>query len=345
MEKIQKRNNLKKILYLGNKLAKHGKTPTGIDFMVPRLRGLSYEVKAVSSKKNKLLRLLEMWTTIIKERYSIDYILIDTYSTLNFWYAVTCAKLARRFSIPYVCILRGGDLPHRIMKSKRISDELFKNAHTNIGLSKYLVNTFQGLGYENITYIENTIELKNYSFQLKSLEYPKLLWVRSFSEIYNPQLAILILEEIKKDFPQAELCMVGPDKDGSLEKCKELAKRKQLPVKFTGKLTKEEWIQLSEHYNLFINTTNFDNTPISVIEAMALGLPVISTNVGGLPYLIDAEEDGLLVSKNDRDAFVNAIDRLIAQPEFAQQLSIAARKKVEQFDREVVKQKWDAVLQ
>ena len=78
---------------------------------------------------------------------------------------------------------------------------------------------------------------------------------------------------------------------------------------------------------------------------MALGLPVISTNVGGLPYLIDAEEDGLLVPKNDSDAFVNAIDRLIAQPEFAQQLSIAARKKVEQFDWEVVKQKWDAVLQ
>ncbi len=334
-----------KILYLGNRLAKHGKTPTGIDFMVPRLRGLSYEVKAVSSKKNKVLRLLEMWTTIVKEWNTIDYILIDTYSTLNFWYAVTCAKLARRFSIPYVCILRGGDLPHRITKSRRRSDELFKNAHTNIGLSKYLVNTFQDLGYENITYIENTIELKNYSFQLKSLEYPKLLWVRSFSEIYNPQLAILILEEIKKDFPQAELCMVGPDKDGSLEKCKQLAKRKQLSVKFTGKLSKEEWIKLSKDYNLFINTTNFDNTPISVIEAMALGLPVISTNVGGLPFLIAHEKDGILVEKEQVAPFIREIKILVTHPERAYQLAAKARKKVEQFDWEVVKEKWKRVLQ
>ena len=59
----------------------------------------------------------------------------------------------------------------------------------------------------------------------------------------------------------------------------------------------------------------------------------------------EIKKDGVLVPKNNSDTFVNAIDRLIAQPEFAQQLSIAARKKVEQFDWEVVKQKWDAVLQ
>ena len=340
---IKKRK--KQLLYLGNKLSKYGKTPTGIDFLVPQLESLGFRVKAYSDKKNKLYRLFSMWFAIYKNRESLDYILIDTYSTLNFWYAVTSAYIARCYSIPYICILRGGDLPNRIRKSKNASEQLFKGAYTNIGLSQYLVSNFRALGYTNITYIENTITLDNYTYKKRAFDTPRLLWVRSFAEIYNPTLAIEIFEKIKQKFPQAELCMVGPEKDGSLAKCKALAEAKNLPVKFTGKLTKEEWVTLAEDYNIFMNTTNFDNTPVSVIEAMALGLPVVSTNVGGLPYLIDAEKDGVLVPKNDSDAFVNAIDRLIAQPEFAKKLSVAARKKVEQFDWEVVKQKWDAVLQ
>ena len=80
--------------------------------------------------------------------------------------------------------------------------------------------------------------------------------------------------------------MVGPDKDGSLEKTKQYAKEKGVlhRVRFTGGLSKTEWIELSKDYNIFINTTNVDNTPVSVMEAMALGFPVISTNVGGVPF-------------------------------------------------------------
>ena len=66
-------------------------------------------------------------------------------------------------------------------------------------------------------------------------------------------------------------------------------------MNFTGKLSKQEWRDLSKDYNVFINTTNFDNTPVSVIEAMALGIPVVSTNVGGLPFLITDKVDGVLV--------------------------------------------------
>ena len=49
-------------------------------------------------------------------------------------------------------------------------------------------------------------------------------------------------------------------------------------VIFQGRLTKHEWVELSYNYDIFINTTNYDNQPISVIESMALGLPIISTN-------------------------------------------------------------------
>jgi len=77
---------------------------------------------------------------------------------------------------------------------------------------------------------------------------------------------------------------------------------------------------------------------------MALGLPVVSTNVGGLPYLISHEVDGVLVPPNDPQAMADAIMRLQTDPKRCKTLTQNARKKVEQFDWAVVKTQWQALL-
>lgn len=150
---------------------------------------------------------------------------------------------------------------------------------------------------------------------------------------------------MKDENIEAELCMVGPDNDGVLQKVEELAKELNVEVTFTGKLSKTKWINLSKNYNIFINTTNFDNMPVSVIEAMALGLPIVSTNVGGIPFLIDHNQDGILVNPNNVTVFVDSIKQIINQPEFANSIVLKARKKVEHFDWEIVKHKWTELLQ
>ncbi|HIB37486.1 glycosyltransferase family 4 protein [Mesonia sp.] len=335
----------KKILYLGNKLSHKGRNSTGVETLGKQLEQVGYQVVSVSAFSNKLVRLIHMLSTVIIKSKKSDVLLLDTYSTANFWYAYLSAKLARNLKLPYICILHGGNLPNRLKNSPTKTKELFSNAKYNVAPSGYLISEFQEKGFKNLKFIPNTIEIENYPFFYRKVDTPKLLWVRSFAEIYNPTLAIEVFEKINEKFPNAKLCMVGPEKDGSLAKCKTLAKQKNLSVEFTGKLSKEEWTTLAKEYNIFINTTNFDNTPVSVIEAMALGLPVISTNVGGLPYLIDDQKDGLLVPKNDSEASIKAINQLIEHPELAQQLSINAREKVEKFDWEVVKEKWHEVLQ
>ena len=143
---------------------------------------------------------------------------------------------------------------------------------------------------------------------------------------------------------EAELCMVGPEKDGSLAKTKALAKQLNISVKFTGKLSKKDWIALSENYDIFINTTNFDNTPVSVIEAMALGIAVVSTNVGGIPYLLEDQKDGLLVAPNNVSEMVHAIENLVNSPELVQKIAQNAKNKADQFDWEVVKTQWKMLL-
>ncbi|MEM7086949.1 MAG: glycosyltransferase family 4 protein [Bacteroidota bacterium] len=336
--------NARKLLYIGNNLRGSGTTVTTIETLSAQLRTVGFEVYTYSSKKNKILRLLDMIFGVLSKGRKVEAVLIDTYSTQNFYYAVAVANLCRLFGCPYIPILHGGNLPERLRNNRSLSFKLFHGAATNVAPSPYLVDAFKAEGYDKVNYIPNTIAINDYSFSLRNSIGPRLLWVRSFAEIYHPMLALKLVENLKTRYPNVTLCMVGPEKDGSLQRCKDYALQQDLPVIFTGKLSKEVWREKSTDFDIFINTTNFDNTPVSLIEAMALGLPIVSTNVGGIPYLIEDRKDGLLVSNNDVSAFAKAIDELCADHDLTQALSVNGRKKAEGFDWENVKQHWLTLL-
>jgi len=335
---------MKKILYIGNQLKYFNATPTSVDILSALLKKEGYEVHTASGKKNKVLRMLDMCFSVIKFRNKIDIVLIDTYSTSNFYYAVAVAWWCKIFKIPYVPILHGGNLPNRLIKSKKLSNTLFHLAKTNVTPSEYLMQKFKEAGYFNLVVIPNSLELKNYVFKQRKMA-PRLLWVRSFSEIYNTLMALNVLEKLRETYPEASLCMVGPEKDGSMERCKKWAVVNSLPVTFKGKLSKTDWVRLSESYAIFINTTNFDNMPFSLLEAMALGLPIVSTNVGGIPFLVEDGQTAMLVNKDDTEAMSDAIIKLIKEEPLANKISINARKKVEKFDWSEVKPLWMSVFE
>lgn len=334
----------KNLIYIGNQLESKGGAPTSIDFLAPLLEKEGYVVKTASSKKNKFLRLADMLLLILKNSQSSQVVLIDTYSTANFWYAYFSGRACQKLGIKYIPLLHGGELPLRLKRSPKACESLFKNAISNISPSIFIKEKFLEKGISRVHYIPNSLRLEKYSFKARTTFKPKLLWVRAFSEIYEPLLAIKALEILLKKFPLAELCMVGPEKDSSLKTCQKYVEENKLPVKFTGILEKQEWHILAAEYDIFLNTTKIDNTPVSVIEAMALGLPVVSTNVGGIPYLIENQLDGVLVSFNNPVETAGAIEALLENPEKAKKIAASARLKVEKFDWEVVKKMWNEVL-
>ena len=332
------------ILYLGNALSKHGYTPAMMETLAPKLAG-KHQLLSYSTKKNQLLRFLDIILAVIRHRRVTSLIIIDTFSTLAFWYFVAVATLCRFFAIPYIPVLRGGDLPARVARQSAFLNKSFAYAAVNISPSAYLKRGFDKLGYKTIC-IPNFLEMEKYPFKKRSALQARLLWVRAIHRIYNPGLAIRLVHALKDLYPDITLCMVGPDKDGSLEKMIALARELNVEekVRFTGKLSKADWINLSTDFDIFINTTDVDNMPVSVIEAMALGLPVVSTNVGGVPDLIDPDKDGLLVAKDNLEEFKSAVIQLLADPGLGVALSNAARKKAESFSWERVGPLWDEVI-
>jgi glycosyltransferase involved in cell wall biosynthesis len=335
---------LKRILYIGNNLSEVGKTQTTIESLSKNLREEGYTVYVFSNKKLKLWRLFDMLFAVLKYASKVDYVLIDTYSTQNFLYAYLVSQLCRILNLKYVPILHGGNLPSRLQSHPRLSKALFHHAYKNISPSLYIKSEFEKRGYSNIVCIPNTIDIPSYPYKQRGYDTINLLWVRSFSKIYNPLLAIKLFKALQEEGFKATLCMVGPEGDGSLQEAKDLAKALGVEVTFTGKLSKKSWIQRSENYNIFINTTNFDNMPVSVMEAMALGLPIVSTNVGGMPFLINNGNDGILVNPNDVDGFLKSIKWLVLHPKEANNMAQQARTKAEQFDWKIIKKKWHFIL-
>ncbi|WP_405605366.1 glycosyltransferase family 4 protein [Polaribacter sp. Asnod1-A03] len=333
----------RRILYIGNNLTKKTKYNSTIIVLSNLLKGEGYSVIVSSDKTNKLLRLIAMCFSLLKNRNKIDYVLIDTFSTINFYYALIISQLSRIFKLKYISILHGGNLPKRLSKNKFFSDLIFNNSYKNIAPSNYLKSSFEDKGYKTI-FIPNVVEIEDYKFKLRKSIGPKLFWVRAFKEIYNPTLAIKVLDILKKEYPEAKLCMVGPFVDDSYQNCLQLVSKLKLEdsVEFTNVLLKEDWHKKSENFDIFINTTNFDNTPVSVMEAMALGLPLVSTNVGGMPYLIDNEIDGLLVEKDDALKMTSKILDVLKGD--YPKMSEKAREKVETFAWEFVKNKWFKIL-
>ena len=333
------------VLYVGNYLKGPKRNPTYMFTLGPLLQDLGYQLYYTSSKNNKFWRLIDMLTCVTSRSKKTQIVLIDTYSSQNFYYAFLVAWFCRRLGLPYIPILHGGELPNRLKHSPSLSQKLFNGAYTNVAPSAYLEHRFKESKYTNVIRIPNAITLKVYPFKKREQASLNLLWVRRLQELYNPLMALKVLKILKDKGFKAKLCMVGSDFDGSLDTLKQYAKKYQLEVKFTGYLPKDSWLHLSQDYDIFLNTTNADNTPISVIEVMALGLAVVSTDVGGLPYLINNEKNGLLVTPDNSKAMADAILKLYQNPDLFQNITKVARKKVEAFDVEKVQLQWKELIE
>ncbi len=333
------------ILQIGNKLGKKGKSESFMESLDMRLVGEGFEILTLSDKKNYLFRMMDMILSVIKYRNKTELIIIHAFSTFAFWYAFFVSSAAKLLKLPFILVLHGGDFPNRIKRSPYACKYIFRNADLIITPSEYLQKAVNAFGFQ-VFYLPNFIDISEYAFETKDNKQLNILWVRAFNKMYNPALFIEIILQLMEKGYKVRSAMVGPDSDGTMmEILKKIAESKlEDHIIITGRLEKKEWVELSKGYNYFVNTTNYDNRPISLIEAMALGLPVISTNVGGLPTLIKHNENGILVDPNNANLFVDEIMKLYDDNTSYKSIARNARKYVEQFDWENVRKDWISLI-
>jgi glycosyltransferase involved in cell wall biosynthesis len=303
-------------------------------------------VITTSRKRNRAVRAIDMlWTTWWRRT---DYTLaqVDVYSGPAFLWAEAVCQLLRWLKKPYILTLHGGNLPVFASRHPVRVRKLLERAAAVTAPSSYLLERL-GCFRDDLLLVPNPIAVENYPFRQRRCLKPRLIWLRAFHEMYDPALAPALLARLVSDFPDATLTMVGPDKgDGSLERARSEAVRAGVAdrVRFVGGIEKAEVPKWLSSEDIFLNTAKLDNTPVSVLEAMACGLCVVSTNVGGIPNLLEHERDALLVPPGNARAMSEAVRRLLMDKRLAEALSSAARRKAEERDWKRVLPLWTNLL-
>jgi len=335
-----------RVLIVGNFLSADRVTRFVCEDLAARLSAGGWEVLTASAKVNRARRLLDMAATAWRRRRDYAVAQIDVYSGPAFLWAEVVCWVLRRAGKPYVLTLHGGQLPEFASRWPDRVRRLLRSAASVTSPSRYLRERLEPLGV-TIRLLPNPIDAERYPFRERGPARPELVWLRAFHRIYNPTLAPRVLSLLLKDFPEARLRMIGPDKtDGSLDETRRAAADLGVSdrVEFAGGVAKADVPAALSRGDIFLNTTNVDNTPVSVLEAMACGLCVVSTNVGGLPYLLDDETTALLVPPGDAASMAGAVRRLLEDSALARRLSTSGRRVAETFTCGVILPKWESLL-
>lgn len=310
------------------------------------MQNIGINVRTTSAKTNKIHRLGDILWTIWRDKQIYDIAQIDVFSGWAFEWACLSGWMLNILKKTFVLTLHGGNLPMFAARNPGRVRNLLKNAAAVTAPSSYLQKAMQPYR-QDILLLPNPLDISHYSFRMRAAPAPRLVWLRAFHHIYNPSLAPRVLALLANEFPDINLTMFGPDKmDGSFELTRKTAHDMgvQDRIGFPGAVPKERVPEVLQTGDIFLNTTNVDNTPVSVLEAMACGLCVVTTNVGGLPDLLEDGVDALLVPPDDSQAMANAIRRLLIEPGLAEKLSVNARRKVEGFDWSVILPQWERLF-
>lgn len=336
------------LLFVGNFLDMHIGTRAISEDLSLRLAGAGWPVRITSRKKIKLLRLMDMLTTVWNGRAHFELALVDVYSGPAFRFAECVCWLMRRLGKPFILTLHGGNLPVFAAATGNRVPNLLGSAVQVTAPSRYLLETMKPY-CSKLLLIPNPIPLGDYPVKAATTvrNAAKLVWLRAFQQTYNPQLAVDALAILRPQFPGLTLTMIGPDKgDGTLAAVRRHIRRLGLEdsIQIVGSIPKSAVPQYLSECDIFLNTTDVDNTPVSVLEAMACGLAIVSTNVGGIPYILKHEKNALLVEPRAPHQMAAAVRRLIEDESLTRRLCVNGRAAVEPFDWPAVLPQWEKLL-
>ena len=259
---------------------------------------------------------------LVQQLKQADVVHVFSASYASFLLAPLPAMLiARALGRPVVLNYRSGEAPDHLQHSA-IARKAIAQVELNVVPSRFLVDVFRGFDID-ATIIPNIVDPETFPFRERDPLRPRLVSTRNFDALYNVPTTIRAFRLVQDRWPDASLTLVG----GGPQEMELRALTEQLRLRnvtFAGRVKPDDIAGFYAANDIYIQSPNIDNMPTSVLEAFASGLPVVSTEAGGVPAILTHGQHGLLAKLADYETLGHHVLRLLDNPAYARTLARAA---------------------
>jgi glycosyltransferase involved in cell wall biosynthesis len=250
--------------------------------------------------------------------------------------------IARAFGRPVLLNYHSGEAEDHLRRSP-VARAILRRLGPIIVPSRFLVDVFARAGLAAAA-IPNVIDRDRFRYQVRQALRPRLLSTRNFEANYNVACTVRAFARIQARHPDATLTVIGSGSEDTALKV--LAATLGLRgIRFLGRVPPDEMPRHYAEADIYLQTPAVDNMPLSVLEAYASGLPVVSTAAGGVGTILADGVHGLLAPLDDDAAIAAAVERLLGEPGLGARLAAAALRETDAFVWDAVRDRWAAVYE
>jgi glycosyltransferase involved in cell wall biosynthesis len=275
---------------------------------------------------------------LVREIARADVVHVFSASYSSFVLAPLPALMAAKaLGKPVVLNYRSGEAPDHLERSA-LARAAISRADLNVVPSQFLVDVFRGFGIE-ASIIPNIVDHERFRFRTRDPLRPRLVSTRNFDALYNVAATIRAFRLVQDRWPDATLTLVG----GGAQRAQLEALARDLKLRhvtFTGQVPPDDIARWYAANDIYIQSPDIDNMPASVVEAFASGLPVVSTEAGGVPAILTHGRHGLLAALADYEALAAHVLRLLDRPDEARAFARAAYERCQAWAWPHVRDEW-----
>lgn len=325
------------ILLISNYVMGVGGINTQVDLLHTYLnKENTIQADIFSTKGNPLQRFWKAFLLIhIAKRYDVLHVHACSYwGMVPAVMGIIAGKLLRkRIIITY----HGGEAAEFFAKHTKFVQRWLGRADKIIVLSGFLKNIFEQYDIP-CEIIPNIIELQPHQQLIENSRITRFISIRHLEPLYDIPCILQAYEYVLKRYPYITLNILGK---GSLQQNLEqfVIEHKLTGVRFLGQIPNQ---QIYEHLNnadVMLSASKADNMPMSLLEAMNMGILVIATKVGGVPYIIEDGKTGLLFPSGDVQQLADKMIWALENPTNVQGIVKNAQVNVQQYSWKNIKEK------
>lgn len=334
-----------RILIVGPIIVNHNSSGGEGEKLYQALKSEGFQVLKTSGFRNKFLRMFDTIFFMFLNVRKYNQIILMVFSGRAFVLESLVLFISKFLRKDVIGVVHGGAFVDFYKRNQNWCNVFFRNCKS-IATPSRMIQSFLEKNYFDVDYIPNFIDFNKFSSRDRVTESVnhRILWVRAFHEIYNPELIIETMYSLKKRNKNYKLTMIGPDM-GLLKKCEQLILKYDLSncIDIVGFVPNHELPNYYRNHSVFSNTTQFESFGVCLVEAAACHLPIVSVSVGEIP-LVWEHNKNIKLCKRDSEIFATEIIELVEDRQLSEYISNEASILVENFAWNKVKLKWIDIL-